>query len=459
MKSSHYIKSLLNKRALKIKEGTSNGSILYWMNRDQRLNDNHALSFAQSLATDKKKPLIIYFGLDLSINKHNNRQLQFLVQGLEILENKLNKLNIPLIAKTGATIKELINIVKKYDIGTIVTDFSPLKQDTINLISLCEQSTCSIYQVDAHNIVPCWVTSDKREYAAYAIRSKINKYLDEFSHAAPELIKHPFICDNDKTKINWDNIRKASKIVKFDNLLLSGENEAYTRLQYFIKDKLHTYSELRNDPTKDNQSNLSAYLHFGQISSRTILESINSENLSFSLIDHFIDELVVRKELSDNFCYYTPEYDSIGGFPDWAQKSLIAHQPDPREFIYSLEEFENAETNDPLWNAAQIEMIQTGKMHGYMRMYWAKKILEWTPTAKIALDCAIYLNDKYQLDGNDPNGYAGIAWSIGGLHDRAWFERDIFGKVRYMNYNGCKRKFNVKQYINMNNSNMKMGLI
>jgi len=160
-----------------------------------------------------------------------------------------------------------------------------------------------------------------------------------------------------------------------------------------------------------------------------------------------LEELVVRRELSDNFCFYNPNYDRFAGFPEWARKTLDAHRTDRREHIYSLDNFENAGTHDDLWNAAQIEMTVKGKMHGYMRMYWAKKILEWTETPEDALDVATYLNDKYELDGRDPNGYTGIAWSIGGVHDRAWGERPVFGKIRYMSYNGCKSKFNVKEYI------------
>lgn len=303
-----------------------------------------------------------------------------------------------------------------------------------------------MYQVDAHNIVPCWITSDKREYAAYTIRPKINKYLNQYSQKAPNIVEHPFQSKFEKTEVDWISIKRNLKL--FDKILPSGETAANDRLEYFINKKINKYPEMRNDPTKDYQSNLSAYLNFGQISTRSVMERVLSENLSFNRIEQFIDELVIRKELSDNFCYYTADYDLFTGFPEWSQNSLNKHLSDPREHLYNLEQLDKAETHDPLWNAAQIEMVQTGKMHGYMRMYWAKKILEWTLSPQISLEYAIYLNDKYQLDGNDPNGYTGIAWSIGGVHDRAWFEREIYGKVRYMNYNGCKRKFDVQQYIN-----------
>ncbi|GIR29916.1 MAG: hypothetical protein CM15mP44_1990 [Candidatus Neomarinimicrobiota bacterium] len=130
-------------------------------------------------------------------------------------------------------------------------------------------------------------------------------------------------------------------------------------------------------------------------------------------------------------------------------KTLDEHRNDERDYLYPKEQFEEAKTHDHLWNAAQIQMMTTGKMHGYMRMYWAKKIMEWSPSPEIAQQIAIDLNDKYQLDGRDPNGYTGIAWSIGGVHDRAWFERPVYGKIRYMNYNGCKSKFDVAKYVKM----------
>jgi deoxyribodipyrimidine photo-lyase len=172
--------------------------------------------------------------------------------------------------------------------------------------------------------------------------------------------------------------------------------------------------------------------------------------MPLQLRDHaaaFLEELVVRRELSDNFCFYNPDYDNPNGFPDWAKRSLAAHKNDPREYVYALSEFEASKTHDDLWNAAQNELRRRGKMHGYLRMYWAKKILEWTPSVEEAMRIAITLNDRYELDGRDPNGYAGIAWSIGGVHDRAWFDRPIYGKVCYMNRNGCATKFSVDTYI------------
>jgi len=216
------------------------------------------------------------------------------------------------------------------------------------------------------------------------------------------------------------------------------------QLGNFLEHKLDGYERDRNDPNKDGQSGFSPYLHFGQISAQRIaLEVLKSMKDAGA----FLEELIVRKELSDNFCNYNQHYDDMQGFPAWAKTSLSEHEKDRREYLYTLQELERARTHDDLWNAAQQEMLQTGKMHGYMRMYWAKKILEWTESPAAAQAAAIHQNDRYELDGRDPSGYTGIAWSLGGVHDRAWKERAIFGKVRYMNYNGAKSKFDVKAYI------------
>ena len=193
-------------------------------------------------------------------------------------------------------------------------------------------------------------------------------------------------------------------------------------------------------------SNLSPYLHFGQISAQRVALIVNGLG-NHPSAESFLEELIVRRELSDNFCYYNSDYDSFKGFPEWAKKTLNDHKKDEREFVYTLKKFEEAKTHEDLWNAAQMQLVNTGKLHGYMRMYWAKKILEWSKSPEEALKIAIYLNDKYELDGRDPNGYTGCAWAIGGVHDRAWAERPVYGKIRYMNRNGAKRKFDIEKYI------------
>jgi len=249
---------------------------------------------------------------------------------------------------------------------------------------------------------------------------------------------------------DWEKVKKSlgsDRSVPEIKWLKPGYENAIELLDNFLKKKIYNYSALRNDPNMDAQSDLSPYLHSGQISAQRVVLEISKLDIKAEIKDHFLDELIIRRELSDNFCFYEEHYDSFECYPDWAKETLNIHRSDKRPYIYSLENLENARTHDELWNASQMQMAKSGKMHGYLRMYWAKKILEWTKHPEEAVEYAIYLNDRYSLDGRDPNGYAGISWSIGGLHDRAWAERDIFGKIRYMSYEGCKRKFDIDSYI------------
>jgi deoxyribodipyrimidine photo-lyase len=241
----------------------------------------------------------------------------------------------------------------------------------------------------------------------------------------------------------------AQLIGAYDVLVDSNMGDALSgqSLDAFIRDKLKHYNDLRNDPGTDYGSQMSPYLHFGQISPLEIaLKVRRARGKAKDAKEAYLEELIVRRELSMNFVHYNPHYDAYQSLPDWAQKTLKAHEKDHRETIYSLEEFEHARTHDPYWNAAQTEMVDTGKMHNYMRMYWGKKILEWSKTPEKAYRTALSLNNKYELDGRDPNGFTGVAWCFG-KHDRAWPERPIFGKIRYMNAAGLRRKFDIEAYV------------
>jgi len=309
-----------------------------------------------------------------------------------------------------------------------------------------------LFEVDARNIVPCWVTSDKLEFAARTIRPKIHRYLSDYLDEFPVLT--PMDAGVfDELSSNFDIEDLLSQMNLDDSVtpvdtFLPGEQAARSQLHEFLQNKLQVYNDERNDPNLESISNLSPYLHFGHISSQRVVLEVQQLDIDESLKESFVEEIVVRRELADNFCFYSANYDSVDCAWDWAAKTLAEHLNDPREYTYTQIEFEKAMTHDQLWNAAQKEMVKTGKMHGFMRMYWAKKILEWSASPREAFDIAIYLNNKYELDGRDSNGYTGVAWSICGVHDRAWFERPVFGKIRYMNYNGCKRKFDVLEYIN-----------
>jgi deoxyribodipyrimidine photo-lyase len=297
------------------------------------------------------------------------------------------------------------------------------------------------------------VTSPKEEYAAATIRSKIHRHVKRYLMPVEEIgLKH------DSLRMNFDtfdieDVDAAMKKLKIDRsvrrqqFFIGGTSRAKTLLDDFIANKLNDYADRRNDPALDIQSNMSPYLHFGQISPVYIaLRVKQAKGKSIEAKEAYLEELIVRRELSINFVHYNTSYDSFDALPQWAAHTLTAHQRDSREYGYSLHELEEGRTHDAYWNAAMQEMLVTGKMHNYMRMYWGKKILEWSLTPKRAFETALYLNNKYFLDGRDPNSYAGVAWCFG-KHDRPWGERSIFGKVRYMNAAGLRRKFDMDAYV------------
>jgi deoxyribodipyrimidine photo-lyase len=426
------------------------GLVVYWMSRDQRVNDNWALLFARELAEKRKVPLIVVFCLVPEFLHAGIRQYAFMLKGLQELEKRLHERGVPFYLLMGAPGERIFHFLKEQKAGLLVGDFDPLRLKRQWKREVAKAIDIPFFEVDAHNIVPCWIASPKQEYGAYTLRPKLHRALPEFLDSFPKLRTCP---GRAKTRIpanDWSkafNTLNADRSVNEVSWMAPGERAALKALKHFIQRKLSLYAEARNDPSKDGQSNLSPYLHFGQLSAQRVALEVHKSDTDQASKEAFLEELIVRRELSDNFCFYNPRYDSFDGFPAWAQRTLNKHRKDRREYQYSLGELEEARTHDDLWNAAQLEMVLKGKMHGYMRMYWGKKILEWTESPERALEAAIYLNDKYELDGRDPNGYAGIAWSIGGVHDRPWGDRPIFGQIRYMSYNGCKSKFDVKAYV------------
>jgi deoxyribodipyrimidine photo-lyase len=436
-----------------------NGPVVYWMSRDQRVHDNWALIFAQKLAKEKKKQLAVIFNLVPDFLEATIRQYGFMLKGLQEVESELEKYKVAFILLQGKLDVEIPNFIKKNNVSILVTDFDPLRIKRIWKKEIAKKIKIPFYEVDAHNIVPCQYVSNKTEFAAYTIRPKIHKLLPEFLDEFPPFQKMKQSANLNVNKVDWKAVKKSLKInrgVKEVEWIIPGEKAAARLLKNFLEKGFTKYSKERNDPTKNALSNLSPYLHFGQISAQRValtVQQLYQKNIS---ADTFLEELIVRRELSDNFCYFNPNYDSFDGFHDWAKETLNKHRKDKRDFVYSLEEFENANTHEDLWNAAQKELLTTGKMHGYMRMYWAKKILEWSKSPEDALRIAIYLNDKYELDGRDPNGYAGCAWAIGGVHDRAWTERPVYGKIRYMNRNGAARKFDIESHTKLSFKRFKM---
>lgn len=449
------------------------GSVLYWMNRDMRLEDNWALLRAQEVALEKQVPLLVVYNLDPHFLGGTRRQYDFKVSLLKELVVQAERLNISFSIVVGKdTEKEIVSFIDTEKVGYLITDFSPLRVQRQWLEYIVKHVSIPCERVDAHNIVPVWIASQKQEVGARTLRPKLYRLLPEYLEPFPSLLLHPH--QGKKKSIDWHVVTNASvdESVAPVTWIVPSYKKAHDCLHTFVTQILPHYALDRNDPTKQAQSNLSPYLHYGVLApARVALEALSTVSLSIeqvlhgiknaakvSLTEHlslkehvasFLEELIIRRELSDNFCFYNPHYDAVEGFSSWAQQSLKKHERDTRDYVYTKKQFEHAQTHDDLWNAAQKEMVRTGKMHGYMRMYWAKKILEWSSSVEEAMKIAIALNDTYELDGRDPNGYAGIAWSIGGVHDRPWFDRPIFGVIRYMARSGCEKKFDVSRYIEM----------
>jgi len=425
------------------------GPVIYWMSRDQRAHDNWALLHAAASAAEMGTPLVVVFCLLPDFMGAGLRQYDFMLGGLREVEQTLTGQNIPFKVSAGDPVKNISELIREFDAGLLVADFDPLRVKRHWHYAVSNMAEVRCVEVDAHNIIPCRHLSQKQEYAAYTIRPKIEKLLHEFLHEFPEI--EALGQNMNAASSDWDALYKSLRVddtVKEVTWIHPGEKAAAAMLDDFIETRLPRYYLDRNDPNLDGVSMMSPYLHFGQVSPQRVALAVRESASPQEAKNAFLEELIVRRELSDNFCLYNDNYDKVEGFPDWAKKTLNEHRHDTREYIYSLEELERGQSHEPLWNAAQLQMVHTGRMHGYMRMYWAKKILEWTETPEQAMEYAIYLNDRYQLDGRDPNGYTGIAWSMGGVHDRAWKERPVFGKIRYMNEKGCRRKFNVDAYIN-----------
>jgi deoxyribodipyrimidine photo-lyase len=373
-----------------------------------------------------------------------------MLEGLQEVKQSLEKRGIQMVLLHKPPELGAVRLAKRASLVVVDRGYLRIQRAWRNQVS--QTIDCPLIQVESDVVVPIEEASSKEEYAAATIRPKIHKKLDHF---LIPLKQHDPIVDSlsfEFSSFDVEDIGKAISKLQIDrsikkvNSYHGGTREAKKHLEIFLEGKLKRFPELRNDPTLDYLSHMSPYLHFGQISPLFI--ALKVKETRSPGVEAFLEELIVRRELSMNFVFYNKNYDSYEAIPEWARKSLRAHQKDKRPYLYTLEELENAKTHDPYWNAAQREMVVKGKMHGYMRMYWGKKIIEWTKTPEEAFRIAFYLNNKYELDGRDPNGFTGVAWCFG-KHDRPWGERPIFGNVRYMNDKGLKRKFDADQYVKM----------
>ncbi|TNN54355.1 Deoxyribodipyrimidine photo-lyase [Liparis tanakae] len=389
----------------KIKQDSE--GVLYWMQREHRVQDNWALVHAQQLALKEKLPLHVCVCLVVPQSELSTlRHYSFMLKGLDEVATECKALNIQFHLLHGSAVDILPGFVSERGLGAVVTDFTPLREPLqwLEDVKKSLPEDIPLIQVDAHNIVPCWVASPKLEYAARTIRGKITKLLPEFLTEFPLVERHAHTSTSTAKPVDWDSTLASLQVdraVGETEWAQPGTKSGVAMLESFIDVRLKLFDTKRNDPNAAALSQLSPWIRFGHLSAQRVAMQVQHSGKSAGLsVASFIEELVVRRELTDNFCFYNKKYDSY-------------------------------------------QMVTEGKMHGFLRMYWAKKILEWTTSPEEALSIALYLNDRYELDGQDPNGFVGCMWSICGIHDRGWGERDVFGKIRYMNYKGCLRKFDV----------------
>jgi deoxyribodipyrimidine photo-lyase len=422
--------------------------VLYWMQASQRTHYNHALLHASYLSQSLDLPLVVYFGLTDGYPEANLRHYAFMLEGLKEVSHDLEHMGIRFVIRKCEPAEGALSLSK--DAAIVVCDMGYLRHQREWRAQLAERAPCQVVQVETDAIVPVQTAYVKEAYSAAVLRPRLHKLMERFMVVPETVWPTRGSLDLDIEGEDAAGLTGLLKDMKVDRSvppvkdLSGGPGQANELLDIFLERASEYYSEQKNDPSLRMQSDLSPYLHFGHISPLYI--ALRAISRPSGGTDAFVEELFVRRELSLNFVHYRNDHDSFTCLPTWASNTLMKHSTDRRERVYSLEELEHGETHDPYWNAAQHEMVSSGKMHGYMRMYWGKKILEWTQDPREAFSRALHLNNKYELDGRDPNSYAGIAWCFG-KHDRPWGERAVFGSVRYMNDKGLERKFDMEGYI------------
>ncbi|MBP7310155.1 MAG: deoxyribodipyrimidine photo-lyase [Candidatus Cloacimonetes bacterium] len=455
--------------------------LLYWMQQAQRATYNPALDYACAQAEALSLPLIVVFVLSPQVPEANLRHYSFMLQGLLETAATLHKQGISLFLAYGNPPEIIAQLAS--EAVELIADHGYLRyqREWREMLQIMLKDSRTIYtEIETEPLIPVAVVSDHEEYAAATIRRKLLRkigsdfsfkpkrhyLLPAFRHDAPGFqALHRFDPEKPQlTEIWWNNQLQTDDGVPAVKNMKAGHTEALRLLNTFLKNKLPLYATQRNEPSLDIQSGLSPYLHFGQICTMEIIQRL-SEHIGLNISElpeliiskedrdpvlmgarAFAEELVIRRELSFNYCWYNEAYDSFAGLPAWAKSTLLNHLSDPREQHYLLDSLEQCATHDVYWNAAQWEMMTTGKMHNYLRMYWGKRVLAWCDNPEDAYQILLYLNNRYSLDGRDPNSFAGIAWCFG-KHDRPWQNRSIYGSVRYMNARGLERKFDMKGYL------------
>jgi deoxyribodipyrimidine photo-lyase len=400
-------------------------------------------------------PLVVYFAGISNFPHANLRHYVFLNQGLVDVKEDLARRNIEFVLR-NAPHESHERLLKDVHAAMVLGDENPMREPEMWRKTLAEKIRIPFWTVDTDVVVPSKLI-EKAQFGAYTIRPRLYRLLPEYlvpyeNPHAQVAWKRPkgFLADDLSKDITegWKDLDRSVGPVE---AWRGGTHAGLERLKLFTSKMLGQYEVMRNKPETDGTSAMSPYLHYGHVGPQTIALAVaraaEEDPTLKPAKESYFNELIAWRELSVNFVKYNPKYDSHEAAEDWAKTTIAEHARDEREHIYTLKQFEAGETHDELWNAAQTQMVEYGWMHNYMRMYWAKKILEWTPDVQSAMKAAIYLNDKYFLDGRDPNGYAGIAWAILGKFDRAWGSRPVFGKRRYMSGASTGKKFDSKKYI------------
>jgi deoxyribodipyrimidine photo-lyase len=419
------------------------------MQSSQRAEHNHALEYAVQKANEVGQPLLVAFGLTDDYPSANQRHYAFMLEGVRDAQESLEGRGIKFVVQKGTPDEVALRLGQ--NASMIVSDGAYLRPERSWRQRVAEEAGCHVVRVEPNVVVPVELASDKRETAARTLRPKIRRHLDEFLvELLPTEIEKGSLGLGIEGGIDLSDIDAVLGGMSIDksveplrHLYTGGLTAAKEKLAEFIENKLNGYAGHRNQPHTDHVSHMSKYLHFGQISPVYLALRIREASAPREDVETYLEELIVRRELTINFCFYTPDYDSFFCIPDWAKQTLREHQKDGREHLYTREELEGAGTHDPYWNAAMTEAISTGYVHNHMRMYWGKKILEWSASPEEAHETTMYLMDKYFLDGRDANTYANIAW-VYGQHDRGFAERAVFGKVRYMSAGAWSAKVSPK---------------